>query len=60
MFLKFLGGVIPYVIDDGFSDEHRANIEEAIRSYNEIFQGCLQWNPKAATDVITKVSDVFL
>ena len=36
-------GIVPYVIDAAFSDQEVLNIQEAIDSYNELFEGCLTW-----------------
>jgi hypothetical protein len=36
-------GTIPYKITEGFNSTGLANIREAVKSYNEIFNGCLRW-----------------
>ena len=34
---------IPFVIGEGFNDNHTANILDAVADYNRIFKGCLTW-----------------
>ena len=44
--------VIPYVINEGFNETNKQNIQEAIDEYNRLFKGCLTWKPK--TDEVRK------
>ena len=45
--------VIPYVINEGFNETNKQNIQEAIDEYNRLFKGCLTWKPK--TDEVRKL-----
>ena len=45
--------IIPYVINEGFNETNKQNIQEAIDEYNRLFKGCLTWKPK--TDEVRKL-----